>query len=600
MERRRKRNDRRMSVSAEAPSNSSPSVPETGAMRAVKWLVWLCFAGFSLFVVGTVAWHVVFDGLTWTGTFGYVFDSMQYLAWTREMGEHVFSANMFSLDPPVRNYINPGLKISGVLYWLGVPPPWAYGIWVPLGIVSLIYAVTKLTRNMSLSGWAAIAAIAIALLYKLPAGPFVKSIVPKSNWNATVYAGYDTWPSFWSWGYSLTAIAVSLLCAGVMVYERERNRGKAISVPLAAIALVTSWLQPWQGALLLGMVVLGELLALRALEPDNRFPKRPRLTLVITTCVAGVLPLAYYAVMGAIDDSWRINGLQANRYLQGVSWWTPLLVLFPLLIAAIPEFLRRPQRISEIMIRLWPPLAIAQMLVIAATGVGNTAQHALKGVSIPLAILAVKGVSPWFGRLTPRLAGALGVAAILALTIPGAWYQLKDQSHEMTWPGNGGYYIRQSDQEALDFLAASPQKGGVVASSLIGSMVPWQTGRQTWVGHETWTPRFQSRSYFMEVLLGGGIPYWNPPGNPAAVVGWSGAKWLVDDCFHSRARKLHIAAVRKKNGVILDELSTQLKSVTAATHRFGCATVYELKPKSGGATPPEINTYRLDWTKRDG
>ena len=588
-----------MSVSAAAPPSSTAAAVETGAMRATKWLVWLCFAGLSLFVVGTVAWHVIFDGLTWSGAFGYVFDSMQYLAWTREMGDHLFSANMFSLDPPVRNYINPGLKISGLLYWVGFSPALAYGIWVPLGIVALIFTVTKFIRNLGLSGWAAIAALAIALLYKLPAGDFIKSIVPKQNWNATVYAGYDTWPTFWSWGYSLTAIAISLLCAGVMVYERERSNNKAFSLPLATIALVTAWLQPWQGALLLGMIVLGELLALRALEPDNRFPQRPRATLVITTCIAGVLPLAYYAVMGVVDDSWRINGLQANRYLQGVSWWTPLLVLFPLLLAAIPEVLRRPQRISEIMIRLWPPLAIAQMLTIAATGVGNTAQHALKGVSIPLAILAVKGVSPWFKKLTPRLAGALGVGAILLLTVPGAWYQLKDQAHEMTWPGNGGYYIAKGDQRALDFIAAAPGKGGVVASSLIGSMVPWQTGRQTWVGHETWTPRFQSRSQFMEVLLGGALPYWNPPGDPAAFVNWTGAAWLIDDCFHSHNRKLHIAAVKKHDRVNLDELSTQLKSVTAATHRFGCATVYELKPNSGGTAPAEVNTFRLDWSKRD-
>ena len=588
-----------MSVSAAAPPSSTAAAVETGAMRATKWLVWLCFAGLSLFVVGTVAWHVIFDGLTWSGAFGYVFDSMQYLAWTREMGDHLFSANMFSLDPPVRNYINPGLKISGLLYWVGFSPALAYGIWVPLGIVALIFTVTKFIRNLGLSGWAAIAALAIALLYKLPAGDFIKSIVPKQNWNATVYAGYDTWPTFWSWGYSLTAIAISLLCAGVMVYERERSNNKAFSLPLATIALVTAWLQPWQGALLLGMIVLGELLALRALEPDNRFPQRPRATLVITTCIAGVLPLAYYAVMGVVDDSWRINGLQANRYLQGVSWWTPLLVLFPLLLAAIPEVLRRPQRISEIMIRLWPPLAIAQMLTIAATGVGNTAQHALKGVSIPLAILAVKGVSPWFKKLTPRLAGALGVGAILLLTVPGAWYQLKDQAHEMTWPGNGGYYIAKGDQRALDFIAAAPGKGGVVASSLIGSMVPWQTGRQTWVGHETWTPRFQSRSQFMEVLLGGALPYWNPPGDPAAVVNWTGAAWLIDDCVHSHNRKLHIAAVKKHDRVNLDELSTQLKSVTAATHRFGCATVYELKPNSGGTAPAEVNTFRLDWSKRD-
>ena len=530
---------------------------------------------------------------------GYVFDSMQYLAWAREMGDHMFSANMFSLEPPVRNYINPGLKLSGLLYAVGIGPRWAYGVWIPLGIIALIAAVPRLVRHLTGGGWAAVAAIALALLFKLPAGDFVKGIVPKANWNATVYSGYDSWPVFWSWGYSLTAIAVALLCTGVLVYSRERSSGKAFSPLLATIALTVSWLQPWQGSLLLGMIVLGELVAWRALEVGDRFPARPRIGLVLTTCLAGAAPLAYYAVMGAIDDSWRINGLQANHYLSGISWWTPLFVLWPLLIAAVPAVIKRPASFTDIAIRLWPPLAIAQMFAIAITGVGNTAQHALKGISIPLAILAVQGAAPTIKKLRPALAALVSVSLIALLTIPGAYYQVKDQSHEMNPLGRGGYFIHPSEVAALDYLASAPRQGGVVSSSTLGSMVPWRTGRQTWVGHETWTPRFQSRSQFMEVLLGGVLPYWKPAADPAEFAKWTGAAYLVDDCYHSDQRRFNRAfALKTHTGNHVTTLSEQLKPVTASVHKFDCATVYELKPAARPAeTPRSLRVFRLEWIK---
>lgn len=589
-------------------STSAPEEPavadRTRAQAATEWGAIALFAALSLYVLGRVVWGVAVHGWIWTGALGYVFDTMQYLAWVREMGDHFLAGNMFSFDPIVRNYFNPGLGLSGLLYRLGVPIPIAYALWVPVGIVAMAWVTVAYLRRMVEPGWPQAIAIALALLFKVPAGWLLEGRVPGEFVNAASYASWDAWPVNWAWGFSLTALAVALLVVGLLRYESDRRLDRAFSPMLAAIAFLCSWFQPWQGSELLAIIVGGELLALLLLARPDRTTIRRRATLIATTCVAGVVPLAYYAILGEVDDSWLINGIQANHYVRGVSWWTGPLVLGPLLVAALLAYRSRPRDFGQIAIRIWPPIALAQLAFIDATEIGNTATHALKGITIPLAALAVTGLAPWVRKLRPpALAGVLVAGAVSLLIVPGAWKQIEYQDYEMTWPnGRGGYFIDRHDQDAIDFVAASKTPGNVIASSLINSQVPWQTDRQAWVGHETWTPRFQGRSFFMENLLAGGLEDWTPPVNTADFLRWTGARFLIDDCYHSKSRQIRARLERKRarsKGVAPDlppQLEPRLAPVVASTHRFGCATVYELKkPAPNVPEPRNVGVYRLDW-----
>ena len=557
------------------------------ASRAVLTL----FALLSLTVVGVLVWNILVHGAIWTGSVGYVFDSMQYLAWVREGADHFLSGNLFSLEPPVRNYLNPGLIISSGLSKLGLSIPLAYAFWIPVGIAALVWVVRRFSNWLELTGWTSVAVIALALLYKIPAAAILQGHVPVENVNALTYAGTDAWPVYWSWGFSLTAISVALLCLGIMRYDAIRNSGVRASFGLMMIALFCSWLQPWQGAILLALIVGGEIIAGFVLKQGAGL--RGRLSLLATTVIAGTLPLAYYAILGKIDEAWRINGLQANSYVKGVSWWTAVALMLPLLAASVFAYLKRPDSFRAIAIRLWPLIAIAEMLTIDITKVGNTSTHSLKGITFPLAVLAVTGTAPLFKRLADRSfvgSATLATALVGVLFIPGAVNQIHSQLFDMSLNQRGGYYyVSRYDEEALAWLTTQKGPGGVYASSLYGSMVPWRTDRSTWVGHETWTPRFQGRSYFNENLLDGHLPAIAFGLSPAAVVKWSGARWVFQDCYRKRVQRASKYPT----------LDSQLAPITKLKKTFGCATIWEITPGKGPA-PAGIDRYHLNWRASDG
>ncbi len=556
------------------------------ATRAVLGL----FAAMSLTVVGVITWNVLFNGSIWTGAVGYVFDSMQYLAWIREGADHFFAGNLFQLEPPVRNYINPGLLISSGLSKLGISIPLTYAFWIPVGIALLIWVIRRFSNWLELSGWTSVAVVALALLYKFPIARLLEGHVPVTNVNALTYGGTDAWPVYWSWGFSLTAVSVALLCLGVMRYDQIRQSPRRVSWSLMAIALFCSWLQPWQGAILLAVIVGGEVIAGIVLKGGAGL--KGRITLLATTVVAGTLPLAYYAILGKVDESWRINGIQANHYVSGVSWWTPFALFLPLLAAAAIAYTWRPNNFRDIAIRLWPVVAIAEMLTIHVTKAGNTSTHALKGITFPLAVLAVAGAAPFFAQLSKRSArGSAALATLLIglLFIPGAVAQIESQVKEMSVNERGGYYyISPNDEKALAWLTTQKGPGGVYASSLYGSMVPWRTDRPTWVGHETWTPRFQSRSYFNENTLNGHLPTIAFGLSPADVAKWTGARWVFQDCYHRLIQK----------GKKYATLDSQLDGIAISKHKFDCATIWEIKP--GGPPPAGIDRYHLTWRPSDG
>jgi hypothetical protein len=195
---------------------------------------------------------------------------------------------------------------------------------------------------------------------------------------------------------------------------------------------------------------------------------------------------------------------------------------------------------------------------------GATPQHAVNGLPLPLAVLAVRGVRRvGLDRIAhARRWALLGIAIA---TIPGTVYALT-YAHQYTNPANGNAnFITQGESDALNYLQADPAPGGVLSTFYLGEGIPAITGRQTFVGDCLWSePNCDARAGMISRLLRGEL------GRTAArrFVTNSGARYLLVPC---------------QPGLV--DPARQLSGLIVSTRRFGCATLYRLRD-SGAARGP--------------
>ena len=135
---------------------------------------------------------------------------------------------------------------------------------------------------------------------------------------------------------------------------------------------LASWLHPWQGSTLLLIV---------ACLPVWRAHRR-YLALTVPALLT-LAPLVYFFALSHTHSSWMVVS-RPNGYPHLGSWlW---LSLIPVLLA-IPGFFAPSGDVQERMLRIWPLAAIVVYLALNRTWF----YHALDGLSLPLAILTVKG-----------------------------------------------------------------------------------------------------------------------------------------------------------------------------------------------------------------
>jgi hypothetical protein len=118
------------------------------------------------------------------------------------------------------------------------------------------------------------------------------------------------------------------------------------------------------------------------------------------------------------------------------------------------------------------------------------------------------------------------------------------------------YFIRSSEQEAFNYLATAATPGSVLSTVYLGQLVPDETGRNTWVGIASWTPEFSRRVTGAEQFFSGELSR----AASAKLVRSTRVRFLLADCSHTK------------------DLSSILGTMIQSKVRFGCATVYEVKP----------------------
>jgi hypothetical protein len=314
-----------------------------------------------------------------------------------------------------------------------------------------------------------------------------------------------------------------------------------------------STLHPWQGELMVLVIAGAELLRWR----EHRSLRSVRLPLATIALTA--LPLLYYLVLGHVDISWGL-ARQASKHQFP---FTAIAVgIAPLALVALLGYRGRPRTFLDLLSRLWPVAAVL-IYFLSATALSATPLHAFDGITLPLAVLAVRGVQEISWGRVPRARLVAGLAVALG-TIPANAYALA-VAHRYTdpTPGNANF-ITRDERDALAYLDHDPDPGGVLTQFYLGEAVPARTGRRTFVGDCLWSePNCMPRSLQADALFDGTMP----PAAARRFVRESGARFLLFSCV--------------KHADLVEELSPLITAVS----RFGCAAVYELRPPGPARGP---------------
>lgn len=485
-------------------------------------------AALSLWTLGLDVWHAAAHGLIWTGSDSiYAEDGMQSMSWIQGILHHGASPDMYVLGHTPADFFQPLLGISAGVTALGVAPYVALLLWKPVAVVGIFFAARTYVHRTVSGQWPRRAALALALFFA---------------WGAVIG---DSWIPWWSWGYPFALLSLACALGALLAYARDRAAQRIGLLP-PLLGALASWLHPWQGEILILILLVSELSMFLLGERVGLLP------LVLTVALTA-LPLGYFALLVHFDSVWQ----QERQVALSTFPLSDVARAFaPLALPALLAYRRRPPSFIALTARVWPLAALAIFGFSEWQGSGST--HALLGITIPLAVVSVEGVCslPWKVALrhVPSLP-LLALPLVAVLTIPGTIHML-NVARAATRPKRGNSnFITSGENAALTYLAHDPRPGGVLTRFYLGMVVPPKTGRQTYVGNCYWSePNCSYRGTISEKLLIGQLQ----PADARRFVERSGARFVLADC---RSR----------------DLTATLAPITIEVHRFSCATVYVVR-----------------------
>lgn len=503
--------------------------------------------------LAAVGIHVAVNGGELIGTNGYdPFDQFQYLAWIRDEGSHLFGSDLWVIGGTSHDYVQPMYLISGLLWRAGVGIQVAYLIWKPVALVVLFVGFAAYARRMTSGRRPAIAALALALFYETPVLAFAYWTGHLSGTDRLrlAFVSDDPNSALNLWGFEHAAIAIGLMPVFLVAVERlwavDRAGGRSDrrwSAVAAVSGALIAWLHPWQAAEILGVIAVVWLLS----------PSRRRLLVVIVPVVATVLPLAYGVLLAHYDPWWSSFQTQSTVTPPG-PLWAVVASFGPLVFFALAG-IRRPRGDGEWMLVLWPLAAAAAYLLLP-----QFPSHSLSGVTLPLAILAVRGWQRCSARVPvpAPVAAGLATAAVLAVTVPALVRNADGVADDLA-PNLAGALVSQelrltADQASAErYLSADPRPGGVLAPWLVSMSIPGMTGRTVFAGHPQWQPH-QNVPLTGEFFAAG----TSGPVRRAILRG-SKATFVLADCGAP------------------PRLQAQLAPLASLVRRFGCVTLYAIR-----------------------
>lgn len=478
-------------------------------------------------------------------------DQFQYMSWISDYAGGLLASNGFDSAPSDRVFFHPMFFLSGVLVAAGASMGLAYLVWLPVAVVLLFAGFRAYVRRFLDDTGSQLAALAIGLFFATP-------VVALMGWGSlggerargdVVSTAGELLPATLTWGYVPAVISVGLMPPFLLGVERIARRlvageaaGGGLVALVAACGAVSSWLHPWQGEILFVVAAGGLVLGRETREAARRAPIRAALGLGVPLAAVAA-PLLYYFALSRLDPAWEL-AQEANARVGSLTAWVVVLALLPLALAALTGLRVRERDLAERMLLIWPPAALAVYLALSP----SFPQHAFEGLSLPLGILAVRGLA----RL-PR--GRLAVAALVALlVVPGGLY-MADWMRDTVNAGGQPHYLNRDEDRAFDYLDDAPGDGAVLATPYLAPAVPARSGRRTWAGHPSWTPAFEERFARLGELFGGRMS----AADARRLVAESRTEFVLLDCGTDPAPV------------------EALRPLVVPDRTFGCARVYRVR-----------------------
>lgn len=528
------------------------------------------FVGFGLLSLWVLAWLVgraSAHGLTWTGIDGlHASDPALYFGFIASAAHSGLVSDIFDTAPLHATYLHPTFLLSGLITHLGLSTWQVYLLWKPVAVVAFFLAVRAFVHRRIDSTGGRRAALVLALLF-VPTAAYLASLTHASVTTGLYLFGIevDMWPGTWLWGYSFTLLAVAAIPVTLLCYERDRGRGR-IGVAGPSAGALCAWLQPWQGATLLGILLASELaMPLVRASENGGVARRDRLRLLGVNAGAVAAPLVYYALLERLDSAWKLSG-EVNRF-GGWPLWAIAASIAPLALPAVAAYRMKPASWGDLALRIWPVAGLAVYWVIALGGVGTFPLHAFQGLTIPLAALAVIGVRQVV-RNWSVARNAVATAVVAILVIPALAWKMREAERSTRANTTSAlfgppetYFLKPGEAAALQSLHTARQSGAVLDTAFLGEVTPGRTGRATWVGLPSYTPDYDGRAAATERLFAGLM-------KPAAAIAYvrsTHSRFLVEDCEHHAV------------------VASLISPLVARVQRFGCATVITLDVSAGRA-----------------
>jgi hypothetical protein len=508
-----------MSEATSPIAGASAPIPEAPKRDWFEWLVLAALTVLAFAVLAGLVVRTLIRGGVVTGGDGFlVVDPLQYLNWIRQSATHGAAANLYDFGSLRYTFVHPGVLLSAGFHRLGASVAVSYALIKPLAIAALFFGVVPLVRKHVAERGDRRLALVLALFFCAPAAAIGGWVL--QPWSPTKFqldfAGGEVWVGSYLWGYVFTAIAVGLVPISLLLWEKARAGNTRLLLVVAICALLTSWLQPWQGATLLALIGIAELIRMR---PDGRSVAL-NLRQFGPVVLLGVAPLIYYFVLSKSDPAWELAG-KAND-LPRWPVWVLLVTILPLALPAAWSYRRGDQRwasFGSVALRVWPIAAIA----VYYAPLGTFPFHAVQGIQFPLAILAVLSVRDLLGGR--KLGWIIPLLAVGCLVIPGTVYRVQ-QMRDAVKVGLQPFFLTADEHDALRWLEINPEAGGVMTENYLGTVIPAYTGRQTWLGAGSWSPNFNSRQKLLDELFAGKLG----TSGARAVVVRRGAGFILEDC----------------------------------------------------------------------